>query len=120
MYACMHIHEPSIYLNSYQDEAIRISGKGSWEEVQQEIQHGAIAMGRLDSLMAAEGFDMEALKKSHVAQEASLKRMLAALHKMEVYVCVCVCVCVRVYVCVCVCIQTQTHTHTHTHTCIDG
>ena len=76
-----------------------MSGKGSWEEVLQEMQHDSMAMARLDSLMASEGFDIEALKKSHEAQEMSLKRMLAALHKMEVCMCVYLCICVCVGVC---------------------
>ena len=50
---------------------MRISGKESWQDVLLDT----VTMTRLDSLLAVEGFDVDALKKSHDAQ-----------------VCVCVCV----------------------------
>ena len=64
----------------YQDEMMLLAGKDSWQEVLQDT----MMISRLDTLLAKEGFDVEALKKSHEAQEAALSRMLAALEKMNV------------------------------------
>ena len=57
-----------------------LAGKDTWQEVLQDT----MMIRRIDTLLAKEGFDVEALKKSHEAQEAALSRMLAALDKMNV------------------------------------
>jgi hypothetical protein len=64
----------------YQDEVMLLAGKDTWQEVLQDT----MMIRRIDTLLAKEGFDVEALKKSHEAQEAALSRMLAALDKMNV------------------------------------
>ena len=64
----------------FQDEATRISGKPSWQDVLADPG----ALSRLETLLASEGFDVQALKKSHAAQEASVQRILGSLDAVGV------------------------------------
>ena len=51
----------------YQDEMMLLAGKDSWQEVLQDT----MMISRLDTLLAKEGFDVEALKKGKAESDRS-------------------------------------------------